>query len=157
LSQPCPGFYGNALVLSILGYGGIIYDGLTVSNKIKLQRIQNSGMGRFIYGVQRRESLTPIYAEWRCLQMEDRTRWLLMSFSYRVVVKGAEPDYYILEKFSCVSSIHGYSTRNRQHAYVIPKAKTRIYEASFHVLATNLCNSPPRNKRGMHFGHCVEV
>jgi len=48
----------------------------------------------------------------------------------------------MLEKFSRVSGVHGYSTRNRQHAYVIPKAKTRVYETSFYVLAT-LWNSLP--------------
>jgi len=69
----------NDLVLPILDYGGIIYTGLTVSNKRKLQRIQNSGM-RFIHGAQRKEALTrTLYAESRCLRMEDRTRWSLLS------------------------------------------------------------------------------
>ena len=52
------------------------------------------------------------------------------------------PDY-IVEKCSRVSGVHGYSRRNRQHAFVIPKAKTKVYEACFHVLATNLWNSFP--------------
>jgi len=72
--------------------------------------------------------------------------------------KGGGPDY-VLEKFSCVSGVRGYSTRNRQHAYVIPKGKTKVYEASFHVLATNLWNSLPTRvylrTTGIHFGQCV--
>jgi len=59
-----------------------------------------------------------------------------------------------VEKFSRVSGVHGYSTRNRLHAFVIPKANnTKVYEVSFHVLATKLWNSLPTS---VYLGTCGE-
>ena len=113
----------NAMIVQYKTTGGIPNTGISVLQKRKLQRAQNSCM-RFIYQLNSQDSLSPLYTTANCPKIDERQTWLLLVLFYKAIVKGNGPAY-LSEKFTRPAEIHTHNTRQREFNFIPPSKEAR--------------------------------
>lgn len=135
LPQEVKYYLCETLILSLFDYGDVVYaDAILSQYKKKIQKVQNACM-RFSFGIPYRDHITPYLSANKILNMENRRRFHMYLFIYRLI-HSRKPDYLIspLTPFE-----HDHQTRNF-HLFRAPRHHSANYENSFTFVASSMWN-----------------
>ena len=127
----------QALIFPIIDYASIVYNDLSETLNIKLQRVQNACV-RFIADVRRDEHITPHYIKLKWLKLVDR-RTLSIAILISKIMKSQCPSY-LFQSFTRMGSIHNRLNRHTSNTVQIPKHRTVKCNKSFIITASRLWN-----------------
>jgi Reverse transcriptase (RNA-dependent DNA polymerase) len=127
----------QALIFPIIDYASVVYNDLSVTLNIKLQRVQNACV-RFIADVRRDEHITPHYVKLKFLKLADR-RTLSIIMLISKIIKSQRPPY-LFSSFTRMETIHSRTNRHTANTIQIPKHRTVKCNKSFIITATRLWN-----------------
>lgn len=138
----------RSLVSSRLDYGNSLLAGTTDSHFTQLQRIQNKA-ARLIFGVKRREHITPYLDELHWLPVKQRVHFKLLVIMYQCV-NGTAPSY-LSDGISLLNPPNSErrtlrSSQDRTRLY-IPKTRKSIGDQAYSVIGPRLWNSLPTSIR----------
>ena len=138
----------RSLVLSRLDYGNSLLIGTTDVNFQRLQRIQNRAV-RLIFGLKRRDHISPHLAELHWLPVKERVNFKLLTIMFHCF-HGCAPSYLQddIELYSSADTGH-YVLRSSQDntRLLIPRTSRHAGDHSFHVYGPRLWNTLPRDIR----------
>ena len=118
----------NSLVLSQFNHCNVVfYSCLDASDRYRIQKIQNACL-RLIYGVRRRNHITPFLNQSQWLNMFNRYRLRMIYFCYKLL-KYKTPTY-LYERMSFRADIHNLNLR-RRGLLTVPLHRKEILKRSF--------------------------
>lgn len=130
----------DTLVLSHFSYCDVVYGPcLDVVTSMRIQRVQNSCI-RLIYGLKRRDHVSPKLKELGWLNMADRRLLHAAVFFHGIVSTRCPP--YLYNKIRYRSDIHNLNIR-RKSLITIPVHRTSLFERSFKYNIAKIYNSVP--------------
>ena len=146
----------NALVLSQFNHcSAVYYPCLDSSDRCRIQKVQNACL-RMIYGVRRRDHITPYLKESKWLHMFNRFK-LHMSYFYFKIIRNKLP-VYLYVKASLRSNIHSRNMR-RRGLLTVPRHRKELFKRSFSYNIATLLNSSnvvDWNISNLSFKHLVK-
>lgn len=131
----------NALVSSRIDYCNSLYNGLTKTNILKMQRIQNS-IARAITRTSKSAHITPILKNLHWLPIEQRIKFKTSLLVYKALHFG-QPHYL---KSMLNLPKHSHSTRSST-LLNIPRTNTELGKRAFSVAGPKTWNSLPLSVR----------
>ena len=144
----------NALVLSQFNHcSAVYYPCLDSSDRCRIQKVQNACL-RMIYGVRRRDHITPYLKESKWL---NNTFKLHMSYFYFKIIRNKLPVYQYV-KASLRSNIHSRNM-HRRGLLTVPRHRKELFKRSFSYNIATLLNSSnvvDWNISNLSFKHLVK-
>lgn len=134
----------QAMVFPLLDYGSIVFNDLSVTLQIKMQRLQNSCV-RFVYNIPRFDHVTPYLERLGWLRLNSRRQLLTACLIHRVLASN-EP-HYLAEKFTFLGSARLRSNLS------IPPHRTSVANSSFVVSGSRLWNKLPTDLKNPLLSH----
>ena len=132
----------NSLVSSKL-YCNSLYNGISLANLNKIQRIQNT-LARVVTNTSKFEHITPILKKLHWLSIKQRIDYKLCLLTYKMLQ--IQQPFYLYNSLSFPS--HSLSTRSFDSSVLsIPYVRTSLGKRAFSVIAPRLWNSLPSDTR----------
>ena len=128
-------------VLSQLNYCDMVTQAMAVSQKQRIQRIQNSCL-RYIFGLRKYDHITPFLQKLNTLNIEKRGRSHALTMLHKTVNKTAPK--YLTDKLTYRHNIHNHNTRNR-NTLNVRQLHTSTKNRAFFVKTVNEYNTLTTN------------
>lgn len=123
----------DALVLSQFNHCSSVYfPCLDALDRYRVQKVQNSCL-RLIYGVRRRNHITPYLVESKWLNMFNRFRMRMSYIGFKIIKY--EVPCYLYQKLSFRADINSIGLRRKQ-LLTVPRHRKEIFKRSF---SYNIC------------------
>jgi len=146
LSQHIRKILCDSLVLSKLNYCDTVYHHcLDSRDHRRIQVLQNACL-RFIYGVRRREHISPFLARSGWLCMRDRRELHVASFYHKILLEKSPP--YLYNKIRFRTDVHNINIRHR-HFLTIPNHRLEIFKRSFSYRISCVYNNIPSDFKSL--------
>jgi len=140
LSQDIRRILCDSLILSKLNYCDTVYhfclDGTDIR---RIQVLQNACL-RFVYGVRRREHISPFLARSGWLCMRERRLVHVAAFYHKILLEKSPP--YLYNKIRFRTDVHNINIRHR-HILTIPYHRLEIFKRSFTYRICSVYNNIP--------------
>ena len=145
LSKSALSTFYQTYILPILDYCDVVWSGITSTNAIKLERLQNY-CARIILRRSKLSSATNnrLSLGWRSLQNRRILHIMRIILQCRM---GLAPSY-LSKLFQPIS--HSYGTRNSSSDLTIPKYNQQQTSCSFSIQTAKLWNSLPKHIKEYH-------
>ena len=127
----------ESFVLSQLTYGDIVTQGMAISQKQRIQKVQNSCL-RYIFGLRKYDHITPYLHQQDTLNMDRRVRSHALTMLHKTV-NGIAP-VYLTEKLTYRHNTHNHNTRNR-NTLNVRRLHTAKKNGAFFVKTVNEYNT----------------
>lgn len=138
LSQDIKKMLCDTLILSHFNFCSSVFmpclDGL---DRYRIQKVQNSCL-RLIYGVRRRDHITPALQQSGWLNMNNRAQIHMACFFFKIMKYGTPA--YLLQRLTYRTDVHNLNLRRRA-LLTVPQHKKQIFKRSFSYNISHVMNS----------------
>ena len=135
----------QAFVLSQLDYCNSLLYGITKTQLVKLQRIQNSA-ARMITGTRKYDSITPVLKHLHWLPMNERIEFKVLVMVFKAL-HGSAPSYIqeLIKPYTPRRTLRSASSRTVE----VPVTRTSYGDRSFSKAGAHLWNNLPEDLRSV--------